>query len=472
MQVTIDGVQYAPVSARASNIGIAITTHNRHDVLSRSLEQQLKYLPAGALVVVIDDGSANPVTVPDGVKLIRHDKAQGIIAAKNRCIEYLMDACCDHLFLFDDDAFPISGNWHLPYIQSPEPVLSYIFPNWANGRPIGDATLIGGDGKHVAYSHTRGCMIYVNHSAVERIGGFDPAFGFAMEQDVEYLDRAFHAGLTSWRFADVVGSDRLIDSLDRQQSVSSSLTPVQRRDNLSKNQEIVKRRRAERFADYVPYSRKPHLLTSYLTNTADPQRGTKWANNLLAVQPLITSSKYPVTVLTDADVTDDKATVERVTPDCGLSVYMQRWRIQWQWLRDHPEITELWCTDATDVVMLNEPVIMSGVLYVGWEPQLTNSEWMIKNHQHPDIRDFLTEPRQLLNCGVVGGHRAIMLEFMHAMVVELDCQRSESPADAFEMGAFNRVVYTRFAGRFITGTQVTTIFKKNETSGVSWWAHK
>lgn len=472
MQVTIDGVQYAPVFVQVTKIGIALTTHNRHDVLARSVEQQLKYLPAGAMVVVVDDGSTDPAKVPDDVTLIRHDTPQGIIYAKNRCIEHLMASGCDHLFLFDDDAFPVAGNWHLPYIESPEPVLSYIFQNWANGRPIGDAKAIGGDGKHIAYSHTRGCMIYVHRSAVKRIGGFDPAFGFAMEQDVEYLDRAFHAGLTSWRFADVANSDLLIDSLDRQQSVSSSLTPVQRRDNLVKNQEIVKQRRKQRFSDYVPYSHKPHLVTSYLTNSADPQRGTKWANNLLDVQPLITSSTYPVTVLTDTDVTDTTATVERVTPDSGLSVYMQRWRIQWQWLRDHPEVTELWCTDSTDVAMLNEPAIAPGVLYVGWEPQLTNSDWMIKNHQHPDIRDFLMTGRQLLNCGVVGGDRVTMLDFLHAMVVELDCQRSESPSDVFEMGAFNRVVYTRFAGRFITGTQVATIFKKNEESGVSWFRHK
>jgi hypothetical protein len=30
-----------------------------------------------------------------------------------------MDAGCEHLFLFDDDAWPIADNWHLPYIESP-----------------------------------------------------------------------------------------------------------------------------------------------------------------------------------------------------------------------------------------------------------------------------------------------------------------------------------------------------------------
>ena len=48
MQVTIDGVPYAPASVVSSRIGIAITTHNRADVLKRAIEQHQKHLPAGA----------------------------------------------------------------------------------------------------------------------------------------------------------------------------------------------------------------------------------------------------------------------------------------------------------------------------------------------------------------------------------------------------------------------------------------
>ena len=64
MQVTIDGVPYAPASVVASRIGIAISTHQRADVLKRALEQHMKHLPAGALVVVVDDGSKPAAVVP------------------------------------------------------------------------------------------------------------------------------------------------------------------------------------------------------------------------------------------------------------------------------------------------------------------------------------------------------------------------------------------------------------------------
>ncbi len=87
MQVTIDGVPYAPASVASSRIGIAITTHNRADVLKRAIEQHQKHLPAGALVVVIDDGSKPAAVVPDGVQLLRNETSLGIVASKNYAIQ-------------------------------------------------------------------------------------------------------------------------------------------------------------------------------------------------------------------------------------------------------------------------------------------------------------------------------------------------------------------------------------------------
>lgn len=109
MQVTIDGVPYTPACAISSRIGIAITTHNRADVLKRAIEQHQKHLPAGALVVVVDDGSKPAaVVVPHGVQLLRHETSLGIVASKNASLSALMDAGCEHLFLWDDDAWPIA----------------------------------------------------------------------------------------------------------------------------------------------------------------------------------------------------------------------------------------------------------------------------------------------------------------------------------------------------------------------------
>lgn len=127
MQVTIDGVPYAPASLVSSRIGIAITTHQRAEVLKRALEQHMKHLPAGALVVVIDDGSKPAAVVPNGVQLLRHESSLGIVASKNASLTALMDAGCEHLFLWDDDArlLPITGTCLISNHQSRTWLISF-----------------------------------------------------------------------------------------------------------------------------------------------------------------------------------------------------------------------------------------------------------------------------------------------------------------------------------------------------------
>lgn len=175
MQVTIDGVPFVPACISAARVGIAITTHNRADVLKLALEQHMKHLPAGALVVVIDDGSKPAAIAPEGVQLLRHDESLGIVASKNASLSALMDAGCEHLFLWDDDAWPTADNWHLPYIESPEPHLAYQFLDLAGQHKLNDIAVLYRDDQHVAYTGQRGVMLYYHRSAIEKVGGFIPA---------------------------------------------------------------------------------------------------------------------------------------------------------------------------------------------------------------------------------------------------------------------------------------------------------
>jgi hypothetical protein len=89
MEVLINGVRFISEGDNKVRIGIAITTHNRHEVLKRAIEQHMKHLPSGALVVVIDDGSSPAAIVPDGVKLVRHEQSRGIVASKNASLTAL-----------------------------------------------------------------------------------------------------------------------------------------------------------------------------------------------------------------------------------------------------------------------------------------------------------------------------------------------------------------------------------------------
>ena len=152
MEVTINGVHYEPVSTSTSIIGIALSTHNRKGVLNQALEHHLKHLPARAMIVVIDDGSKPAAVVPESVQLLRHETSLGIVASKNASLSALMDAGCEHLFLWDDDAWPIADNWHLPYIESPEPHLAYQFMDLVGRNKLNDMAELYRDDKHVAYT--------------------------------------------------------------------------------------------------------------------------------------------------------------------------------------------------------------------------------------------------------------------------------------------------------------------------------
>ena len=169
MQVTIDGVPYLPACASASRIGIAITTHNRADVLKRAIEQHQKHLPAGALRVVVEDGSTPAAIAPDGVQLLRHETSLGIVASQNASLSALMDVGCEHLFLWEDDAWPIADNWHLPYIESPEPHLAYQFLDLAGRNKLNDMAELYRDDKHIAYSGQCGGKMKLDLQALQAL---------------------------------------------------------------------------------------------------------------------------------------------------------------------------------------------------------------------------------------------------------------------------------------------------------------
>ncbi len=272
-----DGVQYAPVcNPTTSRIGIAISTHNRAAVLSKALEHHLRHLPVGALVVVIDDGSQPPAVVPDSVKLIQHEKSLGIVASKNASLAALCAAGCEHIFLWDDDAWPISDGWWLPYIESPEPHLAYQFLDLAGARKLNDIAVLYRDDQHIAYTGQRGVMLYYHRSAIERVGGFDPIYGRGMYEHSDLALRIHNAGLTSWAFADVAGSEKLIHSLDEHELVERAVPRPDREEQIKRNVKIHNERRDNGYTGYAPYRPQRNVvITTLLTSEPDPQRGTR-----------------------------------------------------------------------------------------------------------------------------------------------------------------------------------------------------
>ena len=327
MEVLIGGVRFVPESSVPARIGIAITTHQRPEVLKRAFEQHMNYLPAGALVVVIDDGSKPAAVVPDGVQLLRHETSLGIVASKNASLTALIDAGCEHLFLWDDDAWPIADDWHIPYIESPEPHLAYQFLDLAGPRKLNDIAVLYRDDKHIAYTGQRGVMLYYHRSAIERVGGFDPIYGRGMYEHSDLALRIHNAGLTTWAYADVTGSEKLIHSLDEHEAVQRSVPKPEREALVKRNAEIHNRRRDAGYTGYAEYrQQKDVVITTFLTSQPDPQRGTRlqpdpsllsvWAKSVRGADAVVLADQ-----LTSAPDGAQLVTVQ----DGEMNVYFRRW---------------------------------------------------------------------------------------------------------------------------------------------------
>lgn len=186
-------------------IGIGITTYNRREVFEKTLFEIKKFAPKNSKIVIIDDGSDVALEVAD----FRFEVNQGSPVAKNKCFELLED--CDHIFLFDDDIYPVKNNWYKPYIKSKESHLNYTFKYnfdvWE---------------KHKIHDNPNGCMMYFDRKVLDTVGGFDTNFYKYGYWHGNMSCRIYNVGLTSFPFMDVVGSDKLFYSLDEHKEVISA----------------------------------------------------------------------------------------------------------------------------------------------------------------------------------------------------------------------------------------------------------
>lgn len=227
-------------------IGVAISTQNRRDVLNQSLTYWRTYLPKNAVLVIVDDASDEPVPRIDDrrVRVIRNGYRRGVAMTKNRGIAALMDAGVDHLFLADDDVWPLCAESFAPYIESPERHLSY---QWPDGSAHWE---VFRDDRHFAIAKPRGVLLYATRDVIDAVGGMNPAFGAYGLEHIDFSNRVHTAGLTSHPYMDVAGSDALWHAIDRyDNSTTSTLSLIDRRWLVASNQQLLD----YRCGTFVPY---------------------------------------------------------------------------------------------------------------------------------------------------------------------------------------------------------------------------
>lgn len=477
MEIIVDGVRFVPEHSSTPKIGIGITTRNRPEAFEKTYAEICRRSP-GAKIVVVDDASSQPVKEAT----YRFEQNVGIARAKNKCLELLDD--CEHIFLFDDDIYPIVDEWWKPYVESPEPHLMWMFDKPIKDRGGSQIVEIFRDSKHVAYHVTRGAMLYVHRSVLDVVGGMDPAFGKWGWEHVSWSDRIHSAGLTTWRYADVVGSDKLMHSMDHHCEVKSTATEDAKKYAETVGSKIrMENRNSARYIEYREL--EDVVITTLFTKQPDPQRGRRMKSDVSVLRALARSlGSIKLVVLHDELENPSLGNnVEFVKMETGINPYFQRWQSIYQYLRSNPKVGRVWCVDGTDVEMLRNPFpeMKDGVLYVGSEPSTLRNRWMLKNHPDTALQEFMkANPNlQLLNAGLIGGSRDLVLRFAHAITrfwfddhIDWIMGWESHRAGIGDMAAFNYVARTQFGDVLSWGTHVNTIFKAEERNDVSWWKHK
>lgn len=195
-------------------IGIGITTvPERIQVLKKSIAEWDKYLPSEYRFYIYTD-----------------EAHKGIPYSKNKCLKYLYEAGCDDIFLCDDDTFPIKNEWWKPYAGHKEPHLMYQFK--LPGKPDSDMREIYRDEYTVAYTHTRGAMIYIHRELLDVVGGMDTAYGKGTFEHPDWTNRIHNAGLTTYRAMDVPNSHKLFYCLDQDGKVESTIGHIKEKNRL------------------------------------------------------------------------------------------------------------------------------------------------------------------------------------------------------------------------------------------------
>ena len=151
------------------------------------------------------------------------------------------------------------------------------------------------------------------------------------------------------------------------------------------------------------------------------------------------------------------------------------------------EIKNVFLTDITDVTVAANPFIdpffieNTNSIFCGDEPKILNNEWMFDHSTHfrnniPDYPVFEENFKNntLLNCGVIGGSKAVMLNLVEELCnIHATYNRKNDTAFTGDMGAFNFIVRTKFNNQIKHGEPINTLFKSYEIERTDcWFRHK
>lgn len=189
-----------------NKIGAAISTtgdSHRLGFLETCVEHWRAALPLGSVLLVTVDGSEQdaeavrnvvgdtPVWRVGQPRDSRDSQTRlGVAANKNTGLELLVGSGCEHLFLSDDDAWPLSSKALSHHTDPDAPPHSMVNWGWHRLRRLRSIS------PRSEWTWPRGSVLYARRSVVEQVGGMIEEFGLGGHEHVEWSRRIHQAGMT------------------------------------------------------------------------------------------------------------------------------------------------------------------------------------------------------------------------------------------------------------------------------------
>lgn len=172
--------------------GIGITTRNRPHVLQTALKHFAEFPVSDCKFVVVDDNSDvdNSHVIDEFIATEtyspivyrRSGERLGISKVKNACLASLHD--CEHVFLFDDDCWPVSPDWAQNWVSINQAnkiqhsMFNVGMQTLLDRNPAFKAVVqscsVTGSGREsmVAYNNCFGVMLYFTREVLDVVGGY------------------------------------------------------------------------------------------------------------------------------------------------------------------------------------------------------------------------------------------------------------------------------------------------------------
>lgn len=163
-------------------------------------------------------------------------------------------------------------------------------------------------------------------------------------------------------------------------------------------------------------------------------------------------------------------------PD-DLTFYAYKFIAMKDWIKEHEEYEEIWIVDTTDTQLIQDTNLEEGYLYTGLDcysrrrkgyqsvRTMVNGGFKRFKHNQATHRELLkVGNKPCFNCGVIGGRRTILLEFLEEL-----SDRLQTFKPATEMVEFNWVLFNHYPDRIkLCTTRLNTWTIDNNCI----WRHK